>query len=183
MHFKLAILHTERLTLRWFESADAKALFAIFADPAVVRYWSSPEWTDTSHAHKMIDESIAGYTSGDGLRFAVVLTSTEELVGQVNLGHMFHSNRRCEVGYAMARAHWGKGYITEALEAAIDYAFGPLKLNRIEADIDPRNDASEKVLLRLGFKKEGFMPERWIVKGEVSDTAFYGLLKRDWEAR
>ena len=183
MHFSPITLTTERLTLRWFTPADADALFSIFADPDVVRYWSSPEWADTSHAHQMIEDTIAGYTSGDGVRFAVVLTATGELVGQVNLGHMFHSNRRCEVGYAMASAYWGKGYITEALVAAFDYAFGPLNLNRIEADIDPRNDASEKVLQRLGFKKEGFMPERWIVKGEVSDTTFYGLLKRDWEAR
>ena len=183
MHFSPITLTTERLTLRWFTPADADALFAIFADPAVVRYWSSPEWADTSHAHAMIEESIAGYKSGDGVRFAVVLTSTGELVGQVNLGHMFHANRRCEVGYALARAHWGKGYITEALQAAFAYAFGPLNLNRIEADIDPRNEASRNILQRLAFSKEGYMRERWIVHGEVCDTEFFGLIKSDWEAR
>lgn len=183
MQFAPITLNTERLTLRWFEPSDAPALFAIFSDPAVVRYWSSPEWTDISQAHEMIEETIASYRSGDGVRFAVVLACTGEVIGQVTLHHMFHSNRRCELGYAMAQAHWGKGYVTEALEAALDYAFAVLDLNRIEADIDPRNDASEKVLIRMGFKKEGFMPERWIVKGVVSDTTFYGLLKRDWDAR
>ncbi|MBC7454145.1 MAG: GNAT family N-acetyltransferase, partial [Massilia sp.] len=49
--------------------------------------------------------------------------------------------------------------------------------------IDPRNEASEKVLTRLGFCKEGYMPQRWIVNGEVCDTAYYGLLKSDWETR
>jgi ribosomal-protein-alanine N-acetyltransferase len=183
MHFTPTTITTERLTLRWFTQADAEGLFAIFSDPGVVRYWSSPEWADIGYARKMIDETIAAYASGEGVRLAAVLTATGELVGQVNLHHMFHSNRRCEVGYALARAHWGKGYAIEAMQAALDYAFGPLNLNRIEADIDPRNDASEKVLRRLGFREEGFMRERWIVKGEVCDTTYFGLLKSDWDAR
>lgn len=183
MHFTPATLTTARLTLRWFTPADAEALFAIFSDPAVVRYWSSAHWGDISHAHDMIAETLAAYESGDGVRLAVVLTETGELIGQINLHHMFHSNRRCEVGYAVAHAHWGKGYVTEALEAALDYAFEVLDLNRIEADIDPRNDASAKVLKRLGFAEEGYMRERWIVHGEVCDTTFFGLIKSAWEAR
>ena len=183
MHFSPTTIQTQRLTLRFFEPGDAPALFAIFSDSAVVQYWSSGEWDDMSHATTMIAETLDAYKSGDGVRLAVILTETGELVGQVNLYHMFHENRRCELGYAMNRAHWGHGYVTEALEAAMEYAFGALNLNRIEADIDPRNDVSEKVLRRLGFKKEGFMPERWIVKGEVCDTTYFGLLKRDWEAR
>ena len=183
MHFSPITLQTERLTLRWFAPSDAEGLFAIFSDPAVVRYWSSPEWTDIGYANKMIEETLAAYASGEGVRLAVVLKATGELVGQINLHHMFHSNRRCEVGYALARAHWGKGYVTEAMQAALDYAFGPLNLNRIEADIDPRNDASAKVLQRMGFKEEGYMRVRWIVKEEVCDTIYFGLIKSDWEAR
>src|SRR5260221_531021 len=53
-------------------------------------------------------------------------------------------------------------------------------LNRLEADIDPRNVASARSLERFGFKKEGHLRERWIVAGEVSDTGFYGLLQSDW---
>lgn len=183
MPFTPITIQTERLTLRWFESDDAAALFALFSDPEVVRYWSSPEWDDVVHAQTMIDETIAGYESGEGIRLAVVLTASGEFIGQIKLHHMFASNRRCEVGYALARSHWGKGYAMEAMQAALDYAFGPLNLNRIEADIDPRNEASEKILTRLGFIREGYMRERWIINGEVSDTAYYGLLKSDWEAR
>jgi RimJ/RimL family protein N-acetyltransferase len=69
------------------------------------------------------------------------------------------------------------------MTAALDYAFVELDLNRIEADIDPRNEASAKLLERKGFVKEGYMRERWIVNGEICDTVFYGLLRRDWEAR
>ena len=70
----------------------------------------------------------------------------------------------------------------EALSALLDFGFQKLDLNRVEADIDPRNLASAKLLDRLGFQKEGFLRERWIVEGEISDTALYGLLKREWNS-
>ena len=71
----------------------------------------------------------------------------------------------------------------EALQALLEFGFGELDLNRIDADIDPRNSASARTLERLGFTKEGYLRERWIVGDEVSDTAIYGLLRREWKVR
>jgi len=68
----------------------------------------------------------------------------------------------------------------EALQALVQHAFQTLDLNRLEADIDPRNLASARTLERLGFQKEGHLRERWIVNDEISDTDLYGLLRRDW---
>ena len=70
----------------------------------------------------------------------------------------------------------------EALQALLAYAFHALDLNRLEADIDPRNLASAKVLKQLGFLKEGHLRDRWIVNNEVSDTALYGLLRKEWRS-
>jgi len=71
----------------------------------------------------------------------------------------------------------------EALQALLEFGVGELDLNRIEADIDPRNSASARTLERLGFTKEGYLRERWIVGDEVSDTVIYGLLRREWKVR
>ena len=68
----------------------------------------------------------------------------------------------------------------EALSALLDYAFTELKLNRVEADTDPRNERSVRLLERLRFSKEGLFRERCIVDGEISDSAMYGLLRREW---
>ena len=68
-----------------------------------------------------------------------------------------------------------------ALQALLRYAFQTLDLNRLEADIDPRNVASARTLERLGFQKEGYLRERWIVNDEISDTCLYGLLRREWQ--
>jgi [ribosomal protein S5]-alanine N-acetyltransferase len=180
---KQTTLTTERLTLRWLTPDDAPEQFALFSDPAVTRYWSTPAWTDIAQARAFIEQALADCASGTGVRFAITLRASGANIGNIKLYDFFHQNRRCDIGYALLPAHWGKGYLGEAMAATLAYAFGELNMNRIEADIDPRNDASAKTLERMGFQKEGYMRERWIVNGEVCDTAFYGLLKRDWDAR
>jgi len=173
-------LATARLVLRPLVATDAEALFAVFSDPAVVRYWSAEPWTSVAFAEQAIARALDSYRAQSEVRFGIVLADTGALVGTVNLYHFFAQNRRCEIGYALGSGHWGQGYASEALEAAIGYAFQGLDLNRIEADIDPRNGASAAVLERLGFRKEGYMPERWFVHGEMADTVNYGLLRRYW---
>ena len=177
------VLHTPRLALRPFSDADAAHLLGIFGDPEVVRYWSTGAWTDIAQAEAMIAEARQAYRDGGLYRYAIALRDTDRLIGVCNLRGFFEQNRRCELGYALARDHWGQGYAAEALEALLGHAFYELDINRIEADIDPRNDASARLLEKLGFRREGYMPERWIVHGEKADTAFYGLLRRYWDER
>lgn len=174
---------TQRLLLRPLVAADADALFAVFSDPEVMRYWSSQAWTGIGQADKYIAAAQDGLASGAALRLGIEVAASGQLVGQMALYSFDRQNRRCDVGYALGRAHWGKGYLGEALAAMLAYGFGALDLNRVEADIDPRNAASARALERLGFRHEGLMRERWIVGGEICDTAFYGLLRRDWQAR
>ena len=184
MHsYPTPILTTNRLTLRPLTMDDAADLFAVFSDPAVVRYWSAEPWTSVTNAQDAIALALEAYREQNEVRFGIELAETGALVGTVNLHHVFPQNRRCEIGYALASPCWGKGYASEALSAALDYGFHELRLNRVEADIDPRNAASSAVLERMGFRKEGYMPERWFVHGEMADTVNYGLLKSYWEAR
>jgi ribosomal-protein-alanine N-acetyltransferase len=176
-------LATERLKLRPMTEHDLSAHFAVFSDPEVARYWSREPWTDIAQAEESIKAIMAAREDGSEARFGIELQSTGELIGNVGLHHFFEQNRRCEIGYALSSKHWGQGIATEALRAAIRYGFDALNLNRIEADIDPRNIGSGRVLEKLGFRKEGYMPERWIVFGEMADTVNYGLLRRYWDER
>ncbi|WP_426208024.1 GNAT family N-acetyltransferase [Massilia sp. TWP1-3-3] len=181
--FSPITLTTDRLTLRWLGHSDTAAQYAIYADDIAMRYWSSAAWTDMDQARASIEQAIADYASGKALRLAIELRDSGAMIGNFNLYAFSESNRRCDVGYALNRAHWGQGYLGEAMTAALNYAFTALDLHRIEADIDPRNAASAKLLERKAFQKEGYLRERWIVNGEICDTVFYGLLRRDWEAR
>lgn len=119
--------------------------------------------------------------AGEYLRLGIERLEDHVLIGTVTLFNLDKQCRRAEIGYGMAYPAWGKGYMHEALSALLDFGFSELKLNRVEADIDPRNLASAKSLERLGFNREGYLRERWIVDGVVSDTALYGLLVREWK--
>jgi len=178
--FQPALLETERVRLRWIVEADAPALFEIYGDPEVARYLSRPAFTQMAQAEKLVATAKACYADGSSVNFAIERREDAAVIGTAMLFRFHRESRRAEIGYSMARAYWGQGYMHEALRALIDYAFGPLGLNRIEADIDPRNANSAKSLERLGFRMEVVLRERWIVAGEVSDTGYYGLLRKDW---
>jgi len=173
-------LETARLLLRPLGAEDAPALLAIFGDPEVMRYWSTPPWTSPDDALAMVRRARESATEGTALRLGVVRRVDGALVGTCTLFDLVASSRRAELGYALARSAWGQGYAREAVGALLDHGFGAMGLHRVEADVDPRNAASARLLERLGFVREGLLRERWIVAGEVTDTALYGLLRREW---
>jgi RimJ/RimL family protein N-acetyltransferase len=181
--FAPIVLETPRLRLRWLTEADAEAQFALYSDPVAMRYWSSGAWTKLEQAHAQIEQARAAYAGGTMLRLAMELKESGEVIGNSTLYDFYDQNRRCGIGYVLASAHQGQGLMNEALRATVIHAFEALDINRIEADIDPRNRASARTLERLGFRKEGHMPERWLVNGEVCDTDYYGLLRRYWNER
>ena len=173
-------LSAPRLQLRFLSPADVPALYRMYSDPEAMRYWSGAPWDDLQQAEDYFAAARAGYESGELLRMGVEVDG--QLAGIINLYSFHRQNRRCDIGYMLDRAFWGQGYMQEAMAALIDYAFRVLRLHRIEADIDPRNTASAKLLKSLHFVHEGHMRERWIVNGEICDTDFFGLLRSDWSA-
>jgi [ribosomal protein S5]-alanine N-acetyltransferase len=181
--FDTLTLDTARLHLRPLALADAAALYRIYSDPVVMRHWSSPPWADPARADELIAADRVELPRGEHLRLALVRRQDDALIGTCSLFAFHAASRRAELGYALARDAWGHGLMAEALDALVTWAFDVLNLNRLEADIDPRNTASAKSLARLGFVPEGRLRERWIVSGEVSDAAIYGLLRSDWRAR
>ena len=177
------VIELDRVRLRPIDERDAPALYATYADPQTSRYLSRAPMTELAQAEEMVAKIKAGYADGTMLQLAIERKAGGALVGVCLVFHIHAPSARAEIGYILAREHWSQGYMAEALPALVDHAFGSMGLNRLEADIDPRNEASARVLERLGFRREGLLRERWIVRGEVSDSALYGLLRREWLAR
>jgi ribosomal-protein-alanine N-acetyltransferase len=176
-------LRTDRLLLRSLRDGDAPALLAIFSDAETMRYWSAPPWTSIDQAHAMIARDRPAMAAGEHLRLGIERHEDGALIGLCTLFNLSTTCRRAEVGYVLARPAWGRGHMNEALRALLHHGFTAMNLNRVEADIDPRNHGSAASLERLGFTREGHLRERWIVGDEVSDSWLYGLLRREWEAR
>jgi RimJ/RimL family protein N-acetyltransferase len=180
---ELPTIEAERVRLRWLAASDADALYAIFSDPEVMRYWSRPPMTGRHEAEQLLAEIGESFRSRALFQWGIALGGDDLVIGTCTLLHVDVPNKHAEIGYALNRSYWGRGYGHEALCALIDYAFETLGLHRLEADVDPRNLASVRALERLGFVREGYLRERWHVAGEVQDALFFGLLKQDWLAR
>jgi RimJ/RimL family protein N-acetyltransferase len=173
---------TGRLVLRRPAPQDADALFAIYSHTEVMRYWSRRPLVTRDEAVAMIGNMVTGLADGTWQSWAVTLEGDDTPIGVCSLFNFVTGCRRAELGYILARERWGQGVMTEALQSVIAHAFGALSLRRLEADADPRNVGSLRLLTRLGFVREGTLRARWEIEGEISDTAFYGLLVDDWRA-
>lgn len=174
-----------RLVLRDLVEDDAPALFRFMSDPAVMRYWSRPALTELHEAEELLAGIMDDNAAGRLLEWGVALPEGG-LVGTLTLHHLSQTHRRAEIGFALAREQWGRGLMREAAERVVAHAFatssaGGMELERLEADTDPRNTASIGLLERLGFQREGLLRRRWCVGGEWSDSAFFGLLREEWE--
>ncbi|MFL6695613.1 MAG: GNAT family N-acetyltransferase [Vitreoscilla sp.] len=176
-------LATARLELRPLDAGDTDAVFAMRSDPVVQRYGSHPAWTDRQKAVDYIERNIRAMAAGTDAQFAIVRRADSVVVGTCTLYQLDAQCRLGQIGYALLATEWGQGYAGEAVTALLDWGFGPLDLNRVEADIDPRNAPSVRAMERLGFTLEGHLRERWIVDGEICDSLIYGLLAREWKAR
>jgi RimJ/RimL family protein N-acetyltransferase len=177
----LPTLDAPRVLLRWLTAQDVDAIYAIFSDPQMMKYWSTPPMEARAEAEDLLVRIHRQFVDKSGFQWGVERKSDGELLGTCTLFSIHVANMRAEVGYCLHSAHWGQGYMREALSALFDYAFGVLKLRRLEADVDPNNAGSLRILARMGFQREGLLRERWNVGGEVQDSVFLGLLAREWK--
>jgi RimJ/RimL family protein N-acetyltransferase len=169
----------ERVRLRPYRAGDRDALFALYSDPVVARYWSFPPWTDVAQADAYLAPVVAQVDGGPQYSWVIGRASDDAMIGTTTLFSIRRDQLRAELGYSLARTEHGKGLASEAVRLALGFAFETLGLERIEADVDPRNAASCRMLERLGFQREGLLRARWRVAGEVSDSVIFGLLRAD----
>ncbi|HJR74669.1 MAG TPA: GNAT family N-acetyltransferase [Luteimonas sp.] len=175
-------LRGPRVRLRGPRPEDADAVFALFSDPAVMRYWSRPPMTVRDEAMALISEIQEAFAERDKLNW-VVVDKQDAAIGTCTLFNFDARHRYAELGYALRSDLWGRGLAREAASAALDWAFRSLRLHRVEASIDPRNDASRRILERLGFDSEGVLRERYFIGDTATDSEIFGLLAEDWAKR
>ena len=170
------VINTPRLTMRALNLGDADAAFAMRSDAEVMKYIDRPP-------AKSIDETISWiklildlHQKNEGVLWALSLHGSDEIIGSIGIWQMDKVNHRAEIGYMLSTAHQGKGYMQEALVEAIKYAFGYINLHSIEANVNPGNQASVKLLERNGFVREGYFRDKFYYNGKFLDSAVYCLI-------
>ena len=177
----MVTLCTQRLLLREFTEGDWPDLHAIESDPEVARYQSfEPRTPADAQAYLQGTLVAARAQPRRTYDLAVVLRTSDRLIGRCGLHLSNPELREGMVWYTLLRALWGQGYIPEALRALVHFGFTELKLHRVWAECDPLNRPSYRVLEKLGMRREGHLRENAWVKGGWADSFLYAMLDREW---
>ena len=176
------VLTGQRICLRGPRAQDIDDVFALFSHADVMRYWSSAPMRVRMQAEGKVEEMLDGFARRESLNWLVAARRDDRAIGSCTLYRFDARHRRAEVGYALHPDWWGSGLASEAVALALDWGFHRLGLHRIEADIDPRNEASRRLLAGLGFRREGLLRQRFLIDGSASDSEVFGLLQEEWRA-
>lgn len=177
-------LETTRLTLTALVEDDAQAIFELFSDVSVIQYYDLEAFNELSQATKLIALFQSRFSQGLGVRWAIRLKDTNQLVGTCGFNSWNANMKNAVIGYDLMSSHWGKGITTEAVHRIVQAAFaGELscgKLNRIQGDTVLGNTASESLLLKVGFKEEGIRRQSGFWKSQFHDLKCFGLIQSDY---
>lgn len=168
---------TARLLVRPVRAADLADLMAVNGDPAVTRFLPYATWQSADDGVAWLGRMAALAAGGGAVQLVLVLQATQQVVGTLLVFRHEALHGRLEIGYVLARQAWQQGLMQEALRGLCGHAFGALGLRRLEAEVHPDNNASQALLLRLGFQLEGRLRQRWVGRhGLAYDTLLFGLL-------
>ena len=176
---KFPYLSTERLNLRPVEIADVHELFLIRSDEQVMKYIDRPLAKATEDAKALIQVIIDGLNANEAITWAISLKKEPKLIGTIGFWRIIEEHYRAEIGYVLHPEFQGKGIMQEALEKVLDYGFNILKLHSIEANVNPNNAASIKLLERNRFVKEAYFRENYYSNGKFLDTVIYSLINEE----
>ncbi|MNO80663.1 Ribosomal-protein-serine acetyltransferase [compost metagenome] len=172
-------LHTEHLHLRKMKVSDSSSLFKIWSDPDVTKFMNVSCFTDENQAKEMINLLDDLSRDSKAIRFSIIKKESNEIIGSCGYNSFDFENEKAEIGYDIAKSFWGRGYASEAICSLLDHAFSSLKLNRIEAKVDPENVNSIKLLQKLNFTFEGTLRQYERVEGMFNDLNIYSKLISD----
>ena len=164
---------TPRLTLRHARPDDLEALHAVLSDARATRWWSTPPHASREETRRWLDSMLAGNASGAP---DFVIERDGRVIGKAGF------YRLPEVGYILHPDHWGLGLATEAVGAAVAHVFATTDLDDLSADVDPENQASIRLLQKLGFVVTGSAERTWNIAGEWKNSLYYALTRRAWTA-
>ncbi len=181
-------IETKRTIVRTFTLGDSEALLAyLLRNKDFLAEWS-PEREESyfqmGRVEAMIRSQIEESEQMRGYEFGIFKKAEGELIGTIGLTNIVYGPfRSCFLGYKLNGRDQGKGYMGEALDAIVEFAFEELMLHRLEANVMPRNRRSQRVLQKRGFRSEGVSKRYLQINGVWEDHEHYVLLNEDLERR
>ena len=171
------ILESERLILRKLILTDAPQLFELRTGEETMKFIDKDKIASVQVAQDMIQNMDFQIQNHAAVMWGISLPGSAAIIGTIGFWRIVKDHHRAEIGYMLKPEYWNKGYVSEAMNTVINYGFQKMKLHTIEANINPHNLASRRVLEKQGFQQEGFYRENYYFNGKYLDTAVFSLLK------
>jgi ribosomal-protein-alanine N-acetyltransferase len=167
---------TERLVLREITEQDAESIYKLLSNPEVIKYDTFERFTDIKQAEDLIECFNERFRKKTAIFWGICLKNESQIIGfckcEIEIPKI-----RSDFGYNLRPEYWNMGIMTEALGAVIDFIFNKADVNRIEASVSTENNASIRVLEKLGFVKEGVMRKRSYWGGSCHDMVMMAILR------
>ncbi len=173
-------IFTKRLLLRLAIQDDVADILKYYTDNKAYLTPFYPAWSETfftaKYWHSEVEVATSEFIKGQSLRLLIFSENESTIIGIINFRNFIRGVAQfCTVGYSLAEKEQGKGYMTEALEASIDYVFEELKMHRIMANYMPHNQSSGNLLKRLGFVVEGYARDYLLIDNQWQDHILTSL--------
>jgi len=170
------LITTERLLLRQVEKSDVNEIFFLRSNENVMKYIDRPPAKYLDDAYEFIQKITDLEKNNDAVTWAITIKEDAVLIGTICYWNIQKEHYRAEVGYVLHPNYWGKGIMQEALSEVLKYGFKVMNLHSVEANVNPDNKTSIKLLERNNFTREAYFKENYFYDGKFLDTAIYSLL-------
>ena len=175
-------LETDRLILRRFVETDIEDIFNNWSnDPEVTKFLRWQPHGDISVTRGFMEDKLLAYEKPDYYLWAMELKATGQVIGTIGVGRHNDGPRSATMGYAMGRAWWNMGYMSEALGRVVRFLFEEVGMNRVEAQHDTRNPGSGRVMQKAGMTYEGTLRQSGMNNQGVCDEAYWAILASEYK--
>lgn len=171
------VLTTSRLILKEIIPGDCNDIFTMRADKRIMQYIDRPLAKTVDDAKVLIQKITMSLASDEGITWGIFLKENPNLIGTIGYWRIDKENHRAEIGYMLHYDFQGKGLMQEAISTVIEFGFNNMKIHSIEANVNPSNSRSIKLLEKNNFIKEAYFKENYFSEGKFLDSAIYSLLR------
>lgn len=171
-------IETERLLLRRYRESDVDAIYEIITDERLSKYIKFPKKTKEEEL-ECIKQWIKEADDSNYEKWVIERKSDGVVVGNIDVNTVVKKHNYCNVGYTIRYDYWGNGYAAEALNAVSDYLLNDRCYYLVECSCNELNKQSSKVMLKAGFKKDGYVANRRLNRdGTYSGVVYYSKIKK-----
>ncbi|WP_217988498.1 GNAT family N-acetyltransferase [Paucisalibacillus globulus] len=180
---KFPLLYTTRLKLIEILPSHADAIFEIFSKDEVMKYYGRESMNSVEEAEDLVEHFQVLYREGKGIRWGITTKNNAEFIGTIGIHNYSPHTQRAEIGFELQPEYWRKGILSEALASVLEYCFVELGIHRMGAITYPENVASNSLLEKAGFTREGLLRGYLFQHNKFHDAYVLSMLKPDWRRR